>query len=321
MDRFRHERTLWVTGARRLRLVVLLIAGTVLGVPVAGAIDWSTVPTHDVTLFFPGQSSWEWNLTESSHSGAPKIRQGKPCYACHKGEEGEIGKLIVSGKKLEPEPVDEPPTIPLKLQAAHDGDQLLLRLAWPDSPPPAGEKTRVTVMFDDGSLKSASVGGCWSTCHADVRGMPSAAPDSKMTKYLATSRTKVGRTGGDENYRSPAELSQRIAEGKFLEYWQAQLESGKPAVPVDGYVLKDREKHPKPSVQATASREGNQWVVVLSRPLEAASKEAKDIVPGKTYTLGVAVHRPGMEHRFHHVSFERTLVLDEGEADIVVEKR
>jgi cytochrome c-type protein NapC len=299
----------------------LLVAGTALGTPVAGAIDWGSVPASEVVLLYPGQSSWEWNLTESSHSGGPKIRQGKPCYSCHKDEEEKIGSIIVSGEKLEPKPVNRPPTIPLTVQAANDGSRLFLRLKWPEPSPAAGKKTLVSVMLDDGSMKSFSVGGCWSACHDDVRGMPSAAPDSEMTKYLASSRTKVGRTGGGENYKSPTELQQRIAAGKFLEYWQAQLEPGKTPVAVDGIILKDRAKHASPSVQATASRDGDDWIVTLSRALKAPSKEAKDIVTGKTYTIGIAVHPAGTEHRFHHVSLERTLVLNEGKANLVAVKR
>jgi hypothetical protein len=310
-----------MSGGRHPRLAVALILAGLMGAPAASAIDWSSVPTHEIVLLYPGQSSWEWNLTESSHSGAPKIRQGKRCFECHEGEEGKIGKLIVSGKKLEPGPVDQPPTIPLSLQAAHDGEQLHLRLRWPEPRPAAGGKTLVTVLFDDGTLKSATVGGCWSTCHADVQGMPSAAPDSKMEKYLSSSRSRSGRTGGGDSYKSPAELEQELAAGKFLEYWQAQLELGKGATAVGGIVLKEREDNASPAVQATASRDGDDWVVTLSRALQAPSKSAKDIVPKRTYTLGIAVHPSETEHRFHNVSFERTLVLDEGDADLVAVKR
>jgi cytochrome c-type protein NapC len=292
-----------------------------LGAGPAAAIDWSTVPAKEIVLFYPGQSSWEWNLTESSHSGGPKIRQGKQCYACHADEEAKIGSLIVSGKKLEPGPVDHPATIPVALQAAHDGERLHLRLRWPEPRPPAGKETLVTVMLDDGALKSFSVGGCWSTCHDDVRGMPSAAPDSKMTKYLTSSRSKVGRTGGGESYKSPAELEQELAAGKFAEYWQAVLGPGAAAKAVDGIVLKERQANASPSIQAAAAREGDDWVVTLSRSLAAPSKQSKTIAPGKTYTIGIAIHPGGMEHRTHDVSFERTLVLDGGDADIVAVKR
>ncbi len=302
--------------------VALAVAlGLLAGAPAAEAIDWSSVPTQEIILLYPGQSSWEWNLTESSHSGGPKVRQGKRCYACHEGEEAKIGSVIVSGEKLEPEPVNRPATIPLSLQAANDGQRLYLRMQWPEPRPAAGKKTLVTVMFDDGKLKSAAVGGCWSTCHDDVRGMPSASKGSEMTKYLTSSRSRAGRTGGGENYKSPAELAQEIEAGKFMEYWQAELEVGEDATAGDGIVLKERLANDSPGVQATASRAGDDWVVTLSRALQAPSKHSKQIAPGQTYTVGIAVHPAGTEHRFHHVSFERTLLLDEGDADLVAVKR
>ena len=68
----------------------------------AGAVDWNAVQGKDVTMFYPGQASWEWVLTPTSHSGAPVFREGKNCHECHKGEEKRMGDTIVSGKKLEP---------------------------------------------------------------------------------------------------------------------------------------------------------------------------------------------------------------------------
>jgi hypothetical protein len=38
-------------------------------------IDWSKVPAVTVTLFYPGQSSYEW-LRTSSHPGAQPVSQG-----------------------------------------------------------------------------------------------------------------------------------------------------------------------------------------------------------------------------------------------------
>jgi cytochrome c-type protein NapC len=303
------------------RGIALVVLGVVAVATPGQAIEWSSVPAQEIVLFYPGQSSWEWNLTESSHSGGPKVRQGKRCYACHQGEEAKVGGAIVAGKKLEPAAVDHPATLPVSLQTAHDAQRLYLRLRWSEPAPAPGKTSLVTVMLDDGSLKSASVGGCWSTCHDDVLGMASAAPDSKMTKYVASSRTKVGRTGGGESYKSDALLAQELTAGKYMEFWQARLEVGKPAVAVDGVVLKDRAKNPTASVDAQASREGDDWVVTLSRPLELPGESAKRLVPGKVYTLGIAVHPAGIEHRFHHVSFERTLVLGGGEADLIAAKQ
>ncbi len=287
------------------------------GLARAAGIDWSAVPGQQVVLFQPGQSSWEWNLTESDHSGGPKIRKGKRCFACHEGEEAKMGALIASGKKLEPDPDGRPGSIPIELKAAHDSERMYFRISWPKPAQPV-DKTLVTVMIDDGSVKGTGVAGCWVACHDDARAMASAAPDSKLTKYLASTRTKITRSGGDENYKSADEIAKLRANKEFLELWQAVLESGS-AKPVDEVVLEKRVENESPAVQVTASVEGDQQVVVLSRPL-AGSAAHKAIAPGKTYTIGIALHQ-GTEHRFHNVSFERTLVLDSGDADVVAVKQ
>ena len=69
------------------------------GVAPAWAVDWAGVPGKDVVLFYPGQSPFEWQLTPTDHSGAPKFRDGKNCHECHDGEEKSMGTLLVSGKK------------------------------------------------------------------------------------------------------------------------------------------------------------------------------------------------------------------------------
>jgi cytochrome c-type protein NapC len=43
----------------------------------------------------------------------------------------------------------------------------------------------------------------------------------------------------------------------------------------------------------------------------------KDLVPGKTYTLGFALHEDHAATRFHQVSWEFTMALDGGKADFI----
>ena len=35
----------------------------------AAALDWGGVPAREVVLFYPGQGSFEWSLTQTDHSG------------------------------------------------------------------------------------------------------------------------------------------------------------------------------------------------------------------------------------------------------------
>lgn len=294
----------------------------------AGAVDWGGVQGRDIALFYPGQASWEWALTQSEHRGNKKFREGKNCIACHGGEEADIGGVIASGERLEPGPIAGwPPMIEVGVKAAHDGERLYVRLEWSDVEVPAAPRkdleaeVKVTMILDDGRVVEAKRAGCWGACHDDAVGMPSAAAGQELTKYLARSRSKITRSGGGETYKPQAELDQMLSDGKFLEFWQAKLNKGAPAEAVAGYILDRRRKHEAPLVSAEAELKDGRWIVVLSRPLKAGRPGYKDIVPGKVYSLGFAIHPSYSDRRFHNVSLERTLVLDRGEADFVAVKR
>ena len=294
----------------------------------AAAVDWSKVDGEEVVLFYPGQAAWEWVLTQSDYSGNEKFRKGKDCRDCHKGEQNDMGSKIVKGEKLEPHPIPgKRPSIALSVKAAHDSERLYLRFEWPkfsgsvDKKMDPDVETRVTVMLDDGKVVEATRAGCWGTCHADLQGMARAKDGSKLTKYLAASRTKITRDGGDENYKSAGDLDKLVKDGVFMEFWQAELNSGQPPKAVDGYILDKRHENGSPSVSAEGGLEGDNWVVVLSRTLKSPGTGHKDIVPGKTYSLGFAIHDAYADHRYHHVSFHSTLVLDSGKADLVAKNQ
>ena len=61
------------------------LAGLCASGPASAAIDWANVPGKDVVLYYPGQSNWEWVLAMNpvEMPGAPYVRQGKTCRACH----------------------------------------------------------------------------------------------------------------------------------------------------------------------------------------------------------------------------------------------
>jgi len=294
----------------------------------AWAIDWSGVQGKDIVVFYPGQASWEWLLTKSDHSGSTKFRGGKNCVDCHEGEQKKIGALIVSGKKLEPTPIpNKPGSLTVNVKAAHDDQKLYIRLEWAGAATPSGKKMepdfeeKATVMIDDGSVLEMTRAGCFGACHDDEVGMASAPADKKITMYLPESRTKLTRQGGDDFFKSQADLDAQLKGGKFLEYWQGRLNKGKPAVAVDGYILDKRHESDTPAIAAEGGYEGDKWVVVLSRPLKASGPGQKDIVPGKVYTLGFAIHDDYTSHRFHFVSLATTMVLDSGTAEIVAVKK
>lgn len=292
----------------------------------AHAVDWSSVQGKDVTLFYPGQASWEWVLTPADHSGAPKFREGKNCKQCHAGEAKDMGALIASGKKREPTPVaGKRGSVVANVKMAHDGDKFYARFEWPDAGEPAQKMAadfaaRVTMMFDDGKVKEAGRAGCWGVCHDDATDMESAGGKERK-KYLSASRAKITRQGGGDNMKGQGDLDQMKAGGVFLEYWQARLNPGAAAVAVDGHILEKRTDHEKPIVTAEGKLDGGKWVVVLSRKMKAGDPSYKDIVPGGVYNVGFAIHDQYTWHRFHHVSFEHTFAVDQGEADFVAVKK
>jgi cytochrome c-type protein NapC len=259
-------------------------------------------------------------LTQSEHSGADKFREGKDCRQCHEGEEAASGKLLVADKSSEREPIaGKPGAIKAAVRVARDAESLHVRLDFaPGDQPNAGQEpahpAMVAMMLDDGTVAEFARGGCYAACHDDMIRMPSAA-GREITKYLGRSRLKMTRAGGDA-LKPTDQLDKLRGDGAFLEYWQARLVDGGPPVVVDGTVLDRRQAHPAPLVSATAARTDGAWSVVLSRRL-AGGAGYKTLAPGRTYTVGFAIHAGHTAHRFHYVSLEKTLALDRGPADFV----
>ena len=292
----------------------------------AEAIDWSKVSGIDIAVFYPGQSSWEWVLTKSDHDGAPDIRKGKSCWDCHEGEEKEIGAKTVSGKKLEAQPIaGKRPAFDVNVKAAHDGENLYLRLAWSDAGADVARKedpdyeAKATVFIGHKSLVAFDRGGCWSACHDDMIGMPS-DQGKELTKYLTDSRTKITRQGGGESYKSDDELAKLLREGTFVEFWQARLNRDS-ASPADGYILGKIHKSESPVVSVQGGIQDGQWVVVFTRKLSAGGIGRRELASGAVIPIGIAIHDAHAKGRRHHVSFKRTLSLGKGDGDIVAEKQ
>jgi hypothetical protein len=180
----------------------------------------------------------------------------------------------------------------------------------------------VNLMLGDGTVPSFERGGCWATCHADLKGMPSAAAGKDLTKYLARSRTKVTAEGGDENYKSDSELEDMLNKGMFIEYWQAVIaDKSAKAVPVDGYILEKRHVNDKPMVNTEASLKDGTWTVTLSRPLKPSGPGEKDLSEGHTYYVGFAIHDGYADGRRHYVSFKRSLTLGGGDGELIAKKQ
>lgn len=265
--------------------------------------DWSKVPAKDITLFYPGASPVEWVTKGTEHGGARALlKKGEPCLGCHEEELADMGVKMASGQKNEPQPIaGKAPSIPVKLQAAHDGEKIYLRFSWQQ---PAGGATKMDAdnqvklafMLDDNKVELADRAGCWAACHGDARTMPGAASADK-TKYV---------TGGD------------LSTGVFYDL--LQWHSSKSTTPMDGYIADKRVSEGGKALQAVSGEQkGDQWVVTFVRNFNGGEGDIS-LQTGKTYNFGFAIHDDYANGRFHHVSLGYTLGID-ADADIKVTKQ
>lgn len=273
------------------------------GVAVAGAPDWSKVDGKDIVLFYPGVSPLEWIQKGTEHGGARALRKGETCADCHSDEAADMGKKMASGQKLEPSPIaGKAPSIPVKVQAAHDAENLYLRFSWKQPAASGGAKMddknpmKVAFMLESGGkVELADQSGCWASCHQDLRTMPGA--DDNKTKYVK---------GGS------------LAEGKFYDLYQWRSGENKG---FDGYVADKRVMEGgKALVSAEGKKDGDTWSVVFTRKLAGGGEGDVALEAGKAYNFGVAIHDDNAAGRFHHVSLGYKLGIDT-KADITAAKQ
>lgn len=285
----------------RLALAAAVAAALAAGAATAAPPDWSKVPAKKITAFYPGASPMEWILKGSEHGGARALRKGESCASCHDEEAADMGKKMVSGQKLEPTPPKgKAGSIPVSVQAAHDGQNLYVRFQWKQPPASGGAKmdadnpVKLAFMLEDHKVELANLAGCWSACHEDSRTMPG-AKDEKKTKYVA---------GGS------------VASGKYYDLvaWKAK---GKPT---DGHVAEARVMEGGSAlVGADGKKDGDTWTVTFTRKLAGGAGDIA-LASGKTYNFGFAIHDDHAAGRFHHVSLGYTLGID-AKADLTAAKQ
>ncbi|HUO97165.1 MAG TPA: ethylbenzene dehydrogenase-related protein [Rhizomicrobium sp.] len=299
------------------RLMLSAVAGLATLGCAAAAPDWATVPAKTITLFAPGQTSLEWLMSPAEHKGADKFRAGTTCVSCHTGQERPMGMTISSGKKNEGAPIpDKPGFIDAKVQVAHDAQNLYVRVEFADTGQPDAKMAKptasVAMMLAGEGLPEAARAGCWAGCHDDSAGMPSAGASAR-TMYLGKTRAQLSRRGGGDALKPQAELTSLRTAGYTFEYWLVQLDlNAKPAAS-SGTVF-DKRAEGKTAIVAEANRAGSTWSVTLTRKLNAGTVT---LAPGKRYAVAFAIDAGHTAKRFHYVSFERSLVLDQGVADFV----
>lgn len=287
--------------ARLLFPVTMLVCGPASVPALAAAPDWSKVPVRSITVFYPGVSPLEWATKGTEHGGARAMRKGETCAGCHDEEAADMGQKMASGQKLEPVPIPgKAGSIPVAVQAAHDGTNLYLRFVWKEPPGGAAKMdkdnaVKLAFMLDDNRVAGASLSGCWQACHVDIRSMPGVTDDRK-TKYV---------TDGN------------LANGVFYDLVQWSSKGMK----ADGYVAERRVMEGgKGLVDAAGTKKGDEWTVVFTRRLAGGGTGDVQLAAGKTYNFGFAIHDDYTAGRFHHVSLGYTLGLD-ATADITAAKQ
>jgi len=179
----------------------------------SGSLDWKRVPTTTLTLFYPGQSTYQW-LRSADHPGSSMVAQGTACATCHNGQEGRLGDKLVVANKLEPTPVaGKNGVIQLSFQVAYDNQNAYFRAQWKTRNPYPGEahqfvrfdgkewktygfpkldevvrkdeqpgiyEDRFSIMIDDGGVPGFANQGCWLTCHNGERDNPGFANSAQV---------------------------------------------------------------------------------------------------------------------------------------------
>ena len=193
--------------------VIAVLAGCAMMAADSGTVDWNRVPTKSVTLFYPGQSTYQW-LRSSEHPGAPVVTGGGACLTCHRDTEEKLGNKLVKANKLEPTPVEgKNGVIQLSFQVAYDDQNAYFRAQWKTRNPYPGEahqfvrfdgkewktygfpkldevvrkgeqpgiyEDRFSIMIDDGGVPGFANQGCWLTCHNGERDNPNFATSAQV---------------------------------------------------------------------------------------------------------------------------------------------
>jgi hypothetical protein len=191
--------------------------------------DWEKIPAKTVTLFYPGQASWQY-LASEAHPGSRAIDVG--CNACHTGQEKILGAKLVQAGPRENDPIaGKAPSIDLTVRAAYDSEYVYFQFRWATPAPhaahtlwrydgkqwvawggpkpdatkkgmPPSYEDRLAILLDepnnvpayDGASATFSQVGCWMTCHNSMRAMTRDVPRSAIDShpYWGSKGRRVG---------------------------------------------------------------------------------------------------------------------------------
>jgi len=300
-------------------------------------MNWDDVPAREVNIFYPGQASLEWAMNGREHGGARAFaKMGDRCFDCHDEDAVDVGEKIVSGEILEPNVIpDKRGSIPVQVQAAHDGENLYMRFQWPDTghtPAPfvdggkmdPDNPIKLALMLATDDVEYAEQAGCWGTCHHDLKSMPDEA-DGEATKYITESRTEIEikgkdgkKRGGWDKRKDDAAITEALDGGHFMDMLRFSAGTGKSE---DGHVLADRVMEGGQGAEFTGHLDNGTWTVEMRRKLQSDKPGDIPLALDQVYNLGFAIHDDFTVARYHHVSLGYKLGFDDEEAEINAVKR
>ena len=223
-DRFKHKSILGSMPVIAGIVGISLTMGSNSALADLASVDWSSVPTKTIKLFWPGQSTYQW-LRSAEHKRANlQTKEGQACTACHLGEEEEIGNKLIVEHDLEPMPVEgKNGVIDLNFQVAYDSEDAYFRFQWKtlndyagtahpylrydgkewkafgypkldevvqDGDQPGIYEDRMSMLIDDGSVPMFAEQGCWLTCHDGQRDNPDRASKDEVKAVPMFERLK-----------------------------------------------------------------------------------------------------------------------------------
>jgi len=296
----------------------------------AEEVDWGTIEAKTIKVFYPGQSSWQFMKGKDHGTGGPPVKtMKKSCAACHVGKTGEYdinADQIISGelkkvktkKPLEPQPLSGMPGFKdVEFQTAYDAENIYMRFQWQGSGASVADPSlaqddkadRISVQIAD-KIKSFRDYGCFVTCHDDQEDMPkNRGEDVKLYGYYTRSKGEI---------KPQEKLDGYYSKGQFIDLWIASFE-GTEVKTDDEYILQDRIDDDQNDLSATGSFEGGQYTVVITRKLSTGDAADIELLDGKAFSIGVAIHDNKNTGRKHYTSFPVSIGLSTA-ADISAQK-
>lgn len=312
----------------------------------AAEVNWGSVQSHKVKLFYPGVASWEF-LNSADHSlGAKNIKEGKKsCAKCHRYETGEYdimaneiaaGKFFMkkSQKPFEPEPIaGKKGFMEATMQPAYDGENFYLRIEWKSKGASFNDPALAKKGMADRVMAEVNKGndyfrkyGCFIACHNDVNHMPESPSNDEVKKhpyYSAINRDTVNlyafytRTDGWKEIKATGEIEELSKTG-LIDLWKVEFE-GKEVKANDMWILEDRRNDEKSNIDAEGRWEEGKYSVVIKRRLKTGDTRDVQFEEGDVFTIAISIHDDGAGNRRHYVGFPIQIGLGGG-GDITAKK-